>query len=168
MDATERRRTFDRWLTDHRGLLFKVVRAYASSPNDQDDLFQEIAIRLWKSIPGYRGEAAETTWIYRVALFTAISWLRTEKKHRNQPLDSIEHVLTAADTPKDERLDWLYEQIRKLNEVDRSLILLLLDGFSYKEISETLGISESHVGVKIHRIKKHLTAQLATEHDHGI
>ena len=168
MNATDLKRTFDRWLAEHRGLLFKVVRAHAATPHEQDDLFQEIAVRLWKSIPRYRGEAAETTWIYRVALFTAISWSRREKKHRSEPLDGHEPVLTAAGAPPDERLDWLYQQIRRLDDVDRSLTLLMLDGFSYREIAATLGISKTYVGVKIHRIKKQLTARLATETGDGV
>lgn len=167
MNIDDHQSTFDRWLKDYRGLLFKVVRVYASGGTDQDDLFQEIAVAIWKSIPRFRGDSSETTWVYRVALYTAITWLRKEKRQRKQGLDDIAHVLVAApDETPDPRLEWLYEQIRQLDVVDRSVTLLMLDGLSYHDIAETLGISENHVGVKLHRIKKKLAAR-AAEDQHG-
>lgn len=168
MTAREQRRVFDSWVAAHRGLLFKVVRAYADTSADQDDLFQEVSIALWKSIPAFRGDAAEATWIYRVALLRAMSWLRGEKRRRDVPLDAEARVLAAPAEAADERLDWIYSEIRQLDEVDRSVTLLLLDGYSYREIASTLGLSESHVGVKIHRIKKRLTGRLAMEKSHGV
>lgn len=168
MDEREQKRIFDEWLSKHQGLLFKVVRANAFTLHDQDDLFQEIAIQLWKSIPTFRGESAVTTWVYRVAFYCAIDWTRKEKRHRDrkQSINPIEHALTTTPKYDDHRLDWLYRQIAKLNEIDRSLTLLMLDGFSYKEMSAILGISENHIGVKIHRIKKHLSETLKEEPDH--
>ncbi len=161
MDATEQEKLFDRWLAAHKGLLFKVVRAYAVTPQDQEDLFQEIAIQVWNSIPNFRQDSAETTWIYRVALYSALAWSRKEKKHsdKKQSLNGMEQTLLAESGVRDNRLEWLYQQIRRLDEVDRSLTLLLLDGFSYREMAATLGISESNVGVKINRIKKYLSAR---------
>ena len=123
-------------------------------------LFQEISTQVWRSIPGFRGDSAVTTWIYRVALNTAISWTQKERRHRDgkQALDGIEPAIQPSSTT-DPRIDWLYEQIRQLSEVDRSLTLLLLDGFSYKEMAAMLGITESYVGVKINRIKAQLTGK---------
>lgn len=154
INESEQKRIFDAWLNEHKGLFFKVVRAYAVSPSDQEDLFQEISIQVWNSIPNFRGDAAVTTWIYRVALYSAIAWAGREKKHRDgkQALTETEHTLTETTQFTDGRLDWLYEQIARLNEIDRSLTLLLLDGFSYKKMAAILGISESNVGVKINRI----------------
>ncbi|MEQ8471492.1 MAG: RNA polymerase sigma factor [Marinoscillum sp.] len=148
------------WLQRHRGLLFKVVRAYAKMDEDRDDLFQEITLQVWRSIPNFRGESAETTWIYRIAFNTAIRWKGKEKKHSDgrEPIESAP-VLHIQHEHQDERLTWLYEQIAELPEVDRSLCLLLLDDFSYKEMSGIIGISESNVAVKIHRIKKYLKLQ---------
>lgn len=170
MDARKQQRIFDEWLSAYKGVLFKVVRAYAFTPSDRDDLFQEIAIQVWHSIPTFRGEAAVTTWLYRVALYAAIAWTRKARKHaaRNEPLGEIEHTLTATSTLNDSRLDWVYHQIAQLNEIDRSLMLLLLDGFTYKEMATTLGISESNVGVKINRIKKRLALQSREEANHGL
>lgn len=162
MKVHEQKKIFDQWLEKHRALLFKVLRSYAFTPQDQEDLFQEIAIQVWHSIPNFKGDSAVTTWLYRVALYSAIAWTRQEKRHRDgkQSLDGFENVLRANDQPQDHRLDWVYQQIRQLDEIDRSVMLLFLDGFQYKEMAGILGISESNVGVKINRIKKYLTEQL--------
>lgn len=166
MDERKQKQIFDEWISQHKGIVFKIIRAYAFNPNDQDDLFQEIALQLWQSIPEFRGEAKSSTWIYRVALYVATVWGRREKKRLpTQPLADIEHVLTAATQPRDDRSDWLYEQIGQLEPIDRSVCLLLLDGFSYKEMADMLGISESNVGVKVHRIKQYLI-QKSKEIDH--
>ena len=161
MEKEEQQRIFEGWLRDHQRLFFKVVRAYAFTPQDQEDLFQEIATQVWRSIPGFRGDAAVTTWIYRVALNAAIAWTQKERKHRagRQELDGVEPAILQASPATDPRVEWLYEQIRQLNEIDRSLTLLLLDGFSYKEMAAMLGITENYVGVKINRIKAHLTGK---------
>lgn len=161
---------FETWLAEHRALLFKVVRAYAFTPADSDDLFQEIAIQVWRSVPNFKGESAVTTWLYRIALNTALKWTRKEKKHheRHTSMDAVKQVLKKREKQIDERLEWLYREIKKLDEIDRSLTLLMLDGFSYREMSEILGISESNVGVKIHRIKKHLINQSEKIETHGI
>lgn len=163
MTESEQRKVFDDWLGLHKGLLFKVVRAYAFTGEDQDDLFQEITIQVWRSIPNFRRESAVTTWLYRVSLNTAMKWKSREHKHVNgrNPINHTnhDHVLQESQKPVDDRLSWLYEEIASLNEIDRSLCLLLLDDFSYKEMSGILGISESNVAVKIHRVKKHLIAQ---------
>jgi RNA polymerase sigma-70 factor (ECF subfamily) len=169
MQKEEQQRVFEGWLRDHQRLFFKVVRAYAFTPPDQEDLFQEIATQVWRSIPGFRGDAAVTTWIYRVALNAAIAWTQKERRHRagKQGLDGVEPAILQA-APTDPRVEWLYEQIRQLNEIDRSLTLLLLDGFSYKEMAAMLGITENYVGVKINRIKAHLTGKSREETGHGV
>jgi RNA polymerase sigma-70 factor, ECF subfamily len=160
MQKDEQQRLFEGWLRSHQRLFFKVVRAYAFTPHDQD-LFQEIATEVWRSIPGFRGDAAVTTWIYRVALNAAIAWTQKERKHRagKQGLDGVEPAILQPSPATDPRVEWLYEQIRQLNEIDRPLTLLLLDGFSYKEMAAMLGITENYVGVKINRIKAHLTGK---------
>ncbi len=166
----EQQRTFAGWLTAHKGLFFKVVRAYAFTPHDQEDLFQEIATQVWRSVPSFRGEAAVTTWIYRVALNAAIAWTQKERKHRDgtQSLDGVEPAILQSSEATDPRVEWLYAQIRELNEVDRSLTLLMLDGFSYKEMAAMLGITENYVGVKISRIKEHLTSKSKEESRHAV
>lgn len=164
MRESERRRIFDEWTGAHRGLLLKVVRMYAFTPDDQEDLFQEIALQLWHSVAKRRGESAETTWIYRVAVYAALGWTRKERRHRtgHLALDDVEPALRTLPEHRNDRLEWLYHRIAELEEVDRSLMLLLLEGFGYREMTEILGISESNVGVKISRIKRRF-ALLATE-----
>jgi RNA polymerase sigma-70 factor (ECF subfamily) len=180
MRFSEQKAVFDAWVSTYQGVLFKVVRAYAFTLHDQEDLFQEIAAQLWISVPSYKGNSAPSTWIYRVALNTAISWSRKELRHNHlrrgdlRQSDKIKEALggdPAALRPShcqiDPRLDWLYEQIAQLSELDRSLTLLLLDGFSYKEMADALGMSETNVGVRIHRIKAYLTAQSTKEFKHA-
>src|SRR5215468_3788657 len=147
MEESEQKRIFDDWLGTFRGMLFRVVHAYAYTSHDREDLFQEIATQVWNSIPRFRGESAATTWLYRVALNSALAWSRKERRHREwtQPLKDDEPTLQETHQPHDSRLGWLYEQIAQLDHVDRSLTLLMLDGLTYREMAETLGISESYV-----------------------
>lgn len=169
MEETEQRRLFDSWLNQHRGLLFKVVRAYAFSAHDQDDLFQEIVTQVWNSIPRFRAESSVTTWLYRVALNSALAWTREERKHRGrtETLDGTEPALIEPARRRNSRLDWLHEEIAQMDHVDRSLTLLLLDGFSYRDMAETLGISENNIGVKINRIKARLINKSKETNSHG-
>jgi RNA polymerase sigma-70 factor (ECF subfamily) len=157
----------EEWLKLHKGLLFKIVRAYTKA--DHEDLFQEIIIQVWRSIPSFRQKSSVTTWLYRIALNTAIKWTKKEKKYAGaETLENVQHLLQENSISIDERLSWLYEEIFKVDEIDRSVTLLLLEGFSYKEMSAILGISESNVGVKINRIKKHLIAKSKNYDHHGI
>lgn len=161
---------FENWLNQYKALLFKVVRVYAFTADDQDDLFQEITIQMWRSVPQFKEESKVSTWLYRISINTALNWKRKEKKHSEgrKGVDEIEHILKEASTESDERLDWLYEEISRLNSIDKSLTLLLLDGYNYKEMSNILGITESNVGVRINRIKKHLITKSEKINNHGI
>jgi RNA polymerase sigma-70 factor (ECF subfamily) len=150
----QQQQIFKEWLTSHKALIFKIVRAYTLTSEDQDDLFQEIIIQVWHSVPAFRNESSVITWLYRISLNTAIKWKRKEKKYYQEGALSPEENILQDNKITDDRLAWLYEEIHKLDEVDRSITLLLLDGFSYKEIAAIIGITESHVGVKINRIKK--------------
>lgn len=168
MDELKQKDIFDAWLKKHKGIFFKIVRAYAFNSPDQEDLFQEICLQVWKSIPEYRGEAKVSTWIYRVALYTAVAYVRDEKKQpRTQPIGEMEHSLMMNE-PVDDRLNWLYEQISQLDPIDRSISLLLLDGYSYKEMANLTGISESNVGVRIYRIKQHLLRKSKELENYGV
>lgn len=164
MQDPERKRVFEAWIASHKAILFKVARAYGNSSADRDDLFQEIALQVWHSVPAFRGDATVSTWIYRIALNSAMTWLRNQKKHGlgRQELDAMDGVLVAA-PDVDPRLEWIYQCIAELDEVNRSLALLLLDGYSYREMSSILGLTESNVGVKINRIKSLLAQKLAKE-----
>jgi RNA polymerase sigma-70 factor, ECF subfamily len=153
----EQKQIFDDWLNKHKALIFKITKSYAFTSMDQDDLFQEIIIQVWHSVPSFRQESSVTTWLYRVSLNTAIKWTKKERKHnQSEELEGVQHILQEEKLHIDERLIWLYEEIYKLDAIDRSISLLLLDGFSYKEMASILGITESNIGVKINRIKKQL------------
>lgn len=169
MDENEQRRIFDDWLKQHRGVLFKVVHAYAFNAHDRDDLFQEIVTQVWNSIPRFRGDCGVTTWLYRVALNSSLAWSRRERKHRDRarPLEGVDFALHEPASPRNPRLDWLHEEIARMDHVDRSLTLLLLDGFSYRDMAETLGISENHLGVKLNRIKTRLIGKARETQHHG-
>lgn len=169
MTDLEQQHIFNQWLDGHKGLIFKIVRGFSYTPMDQQDLFQEITIQVWRSVPTFRHESAVSTWIYRIALNTAIRWNSKEKKHRDldSKMENLPGILSTQNLPADERLNWLYKAIHQLNEIDRSLILLQLDGFSYREMATILGISESNVGVKINRIKQQLINQSKNNY-HGI
>ena len=169
MLEADRNRVFEGWIEAHKAILFKVARVYGATHSDRQDLFQEIALQVWHSVEAWRGDCAPTTWIYRVALNTALAWRRKERKH-GQGRSDIEAatVLLIAPAGRDPRLDWIYERIAELDDANRSLALLMLDGFSYRDMSLILGLSENNVGVKINRIKAALAAQLAKEESHGL
>ena len=169
MSEKEQQEIFERWLGQYKAMIFKIVRAYAWTVMDRDDLFQEIIVHVWHSIPTFRNESSPSTWIYRISMNTSIKWLRKEKKEA-EALGSHEYkaqVLVENTTTVDERLGWLYKEIYSLNEVDRCITILLLDGLSYKEMADIVGITESNIGVKINRIKKYLVTK-SKEFDHGI
>ena len=146
-------------VNEHRGMLYKVCRMYCFTEPDRQDLFQEIVIQLWRSYPGFRGEAKFSTWLYRIALNTAISGLR--KQHRLiTPTDPEQLPTELQDiqypAEKDEQLQQLYAAIEKLTEVEKALTMLYLEDKTYLEMEEILGISQNNLRVKMNRIKEKL------------
>ena len=163
MLAGEQEKLFERWIQEYKHVILKVVRANAANAEDQNDLFQEIAFQVWRSIPSFQERAKVSTWVYRVALNTAMTWHRSQKKQRqlresmyvvNEPF--ISETSPSESLENQEELNWLYEEIRKLPAIERSLALLYLEARSYQEIAEILGISTTQVGVKLNRLRKHL------------
>ncbi len=148
-------------LNNHRGLIYKVCNLYCSDAEDRKDLFQEIVLQVWKSLGSFRGEAAITTWMYRIALNTAITHFKKEKRAGNPvPLFDIDipDVMESEDT--EELTKQLFKAIDHLNKIDKSIILLYLEEKSYDEISEITGLTKSNVGVKLNRIKTKLSTIL--------
>jgi RNA polymerase sigma-70 factor (ECF subfamily) len=157
---------FRGWLSEHRGILLKVAGSFTTTAEDRDDLIQEILIRLWAAMPSYQGRSKPSTWIYRVALNRAMTWQRDESRRRRRHVPLIEVVDTRESTSTDQRLlNVLYAEIRGLNKVDRSLILMSLDKCTYQEMAEVMGMSESNVGVRLSRAKKQLSDRLAGHAD---
>ncbi len=156
-------KVFIQYINDYRGLLFKVCNLYCRDAEDRKDLFQEIVLQLWKAFPSFRGESSPSTWMYRVALNTAISNYRKEsRKPQMQDTNSIffeiPDIYSLPMRIENQRM--LYDAIGKLNDLEKAVILLYLDEKSYAEIAEILGITLSNVGVRINRIKNKLSQQL--------
>ena len=156
---------FAAWLEAHRGIVVKVTRAFASSATDAADLEQELLLQLWLSTPAYASQAKPSTWIYRVCLNTALTWRRgtTRREKRLDPSADLNRLPARTPSPADragehELLEQLYAAIHALPEFDRALILLSLDGLSYREIAEVTGLTENHVGVALTRTRKRLAA----------
>ncbi|MDG3007392.1 RNA polymerase sigma factor [Paludisphaera mucosa] len=164
---------FKSWLDEHGGAVSKVARAYTFTNEDRQDLVQEILLQVWRSLPQFQGRAGAATWIYRVALNTALAWRRRE--HRRQgPRRSIVEIedlsVAGPDGPQQalqrEVVERLYVAIRRLPKTDAALVLLYLDDLGYRQIAEVLGISESNVGVKLNRAKRALS-ELMKEDSRG-
>lgn len=146
----------------HGGLIGRTTQAFAVDPADRADLIQEILISLWRALPQFHEGAKLSTYVYRVALNCALNWKRSRRRYA-QKLEAYEWVWPAGETtasPRDqERLRWLYARIQELPPVDRSIMLLSFERLGYGEIADITGLSESNVGVRLHRIKQQLTAQ---------
>lgn len=146
-------------VNEHRGILHKVCRMYQWHKDAREDLFQEILLQLWRAYPSFRADSKASTWMYRIALNTAISGIRKDK--RRLPLQETETLPEVADSSpsgleRQERRELLLKAIFSLSKVEKALMLLYLEGYSYEEMAELLGISLSNTGVKISRIKKKL------------
>lgn len=169
MDIAEQQQRFTDCLRDHAAIVHHVVNGFATG-DDRNDLLQEVLLAVWRSLPAFRGQAKRTTYLYRVCHNAALLWIRTEKNYRRRVEKfgalPAEAFAPSADALTDERLAKLYAAIHALKPVDRSLMLLLLDGVSYREMAEVLGLSESNVGVKINRLKTQLSQTLkGNEHE---
>jgi|SRR5262245_61692292 len=144
-------------INQHQGAIRRVCRTYARAPKDREEIFQEIIYQLWRSFPSYRAESAPMTWIYRVALNTAITALRRETRRPvHVALDPSHEPAESFDRECESESEWLYRAIRQLDAIDRALIMCYLDGRSYKEMSDVLGLSEANVGTRLNRAKARL------------
>jgi RNA polymerase sigma-70 factor (ECF subfamily) len=146
---------------EHKKLIYKVSHMYCNSTIDKKDLFQEILINLWKAFPGFKSNSKTSTWIYRISINTAISWLRDYLKKT----DHIEYFDVFPQLPDNSDFegiyDRLYEAIGFLGKLDKAIILLQLDGYSYDEISEIMGLTRTNVATRINRIKVKLKKHLS-------
>ena len=146
-------------LERHQNIVHKICRMYTNDQESHNDLFQEITIQLWNAYPKFRGDSKFSTWMYRVALNTAITLYRKSKKElRTQNYDEVSFKIKAEayDDEVEKQLQLMYKAVKELNDIDKALVFLYLEDQSYKEISDTLGISEVNARVKMNRIKKTL------------
>jgi RNA polymerase sigma-70 factor, ECF subfamily len=151
--------SFTELIDQSRGIIFKVIRLYVRHPEDEKDLYQEIVFQAWKSFPRFDGRSKFSTWLYRVGLNTVLTFMR-----RPDLVRATDHLepLGGSDQSyeKRESTEALYQAIRDLNDIDRMIVTLHLDGYENEEISEIAGITRNHVAVKLHRIKETLTRKL--------
>jgi|SRR5450631_182150 len=149
-------------IRENEALIYKITRVYADTREDEQDLYQEIVYQLWKSFPSFRNESKVSTWIYRVALNTAIAYLNKEK--RKGMVLPIHEILfnrpEERDVVKEEQIGLLYSHIKALSIVEKGIILLWLDGKNYEEIADITGFSSSNVGTRLGRIKQKLSHQI--------
>lgn len=151
--------SFVELLEKHQNIVHKVCRLYTNNKDAHNDLFQEITIQLWKAYPKFRGDAKFSTWMYRVGLNTAITLYRKSKRSiKTQEFESVSFKIKSEDydDTEEQQLKLLYQAVQQLNDIEKALVFLYLEDKNYKEISETLGISEVNARVKMNRVKKKL------------
>lgn len=169
---TKHEQKFLALVRENDGRLRHICRVYARDVEARKDLYQEIMFQLWRSLPSFAGASSIDTWVYRVALNTALTHARRRSVQVETPLE--DELLETADlavslNPADDTLDLgeqserLYAAIDRLGDLDRMLVTMYLDDRSYREMADVIGISESHVGVKLHRIKRSLARSLAED-----
>lgn len=155
---------FEQLIQKHHALIYKISRVYAEQ-QDFNDLYQEIIIQLWKSYSTFKHDSKLSTWMYRVALNTALTYHRNESKRKEREASiavvhpTLEHANDAANE-REQQIERMYAAIGQLQKDDKSLIVLHLEGKSYDEMADITGLSNSNVGVKLSRIKKKLSALL--------
>lgn len=143
-------------LEENQNIVHKICRLYTHDQESHNDLFQEITIQLWKAYPKFRGDSKFSTWMYRVALNTAITLYRKSKRRvKTQDYDQVMFKIASQeyDSTVEDQLKLMYSAIRQLNDIDKALVFLYLEDKPYSEISETLGISEVNARVKMNRVK---------------
>ena len=150
-------------INEHQGLIHKVCIMYESDRDVRDDLFQEIVLQLWKSYPGFRGESKITTWMYRIALNTAISGYRKQtRKIRTEDLDDVHfNISEQYGEDGEENVQRLHQAIRQLSEIERAMVMMALEEIPYDEIAETIGITQNNVRVRMNRIREKLRKLMA-------
>ncbi len=146
-------------LEQNQNIVHKVCRLYTNNYDAHNDLFQEITIQLWKAFPKFRGDSKFSTWMYRVGLNTAITLYRKSKRTINtQQFDTVQFKISAEeyDNTEEEQLKLLYNAVHQLNDIEKALVFLYLEDKNYREISETMGITEVNARVKMNRVKTKL------------
>jgi RNA polymerase sigma-70 factor (ECF subfamily) len=145
-------------IREHERMIHKICNLYTSDVSEKQDLFQEIILQLWKSFKGFRNEAKISTWMYRIALNTALTHLRRSKTKVSLSFTSFinENIAEENDNFDQERTNLLHNAIAKLTELEKAIVMLYLDDKSYQEMEEVLGIKQGTLRVKMNRIKEKL------------
>lgn len=154
----EKEQEFLSRIEQHKGILYKVSKMYMDNRDDQDDLFQEMVCQLWKAYDSFKGESQFSTWMYRVAINTAIVFLKKEKRKVDK-YEIVSENIKEEDCDahiKESQIEHFYKAVQKLDKIDKAIIFYQLEGFSHREIGENLGISEGNARVKLNRAKEKL------------
>ena len=157
METNPLEKEFLEMIAAQQRTVFKVCYIYAKDQDDLNDLFQEVVLNLWKSFPRYRGDSKLSTWVYRIAMNTCITFLRrSNSRPQTIPMTAQVASTLEADEKTAEQLKELYRLINQLGKLERALILLWLEERSYQEMADILGISKANVAVKLNRTKEKL------------
>lgn len=155
---SESEKEFLHQLNEHQKIIHKVCNLYMHFPEDKEDLFQEVTLQAWKAYHKFRGDAKFSTWLYRVALNTAITFFRKEK--RQSFIDSVSEIpdkqLASEKDQIEEQTRVMYLAIGELSKIDKAIVMLYLEDYSYAEISDIIGITANNIAVKMNRIKGRL------------
>lgn len=151
---------FLKLIEDNKGIIFKVIRLYINQREDEKDLFQEILFQSWKSYDRFNGRSKFSTWLYKVSLNTVLSFKRRPSiVESKEELESNNYYYSH---DKQEETEMLYQAIRELNEIDRMILTLHLDGYENEEIAEISGLTKNNAAVRLHRAKNIVVEKLRT------
>jgi len=157
-------------VNENRNRILRVCRVYAWNSADQDDLYQEILFQIWRGLPALKEKQFANTWLYRVAINTAISFVRKRKSGSDRVVHfehaDLTRTIESGQTTEentDDRIANLYTAIYKLDPLEKALVTLFLEDFTYEQIAEATGISANNVGVMLHRAKKKLSCLMMEE-----
>lgn len=167
LTGVEAEARFAELLERHRGIVFKVAATYCRNAADREDVAQEIVTQLWRAFPKYDATRTFSTWMYRIALNVAISFVRSNsvRERHTVALDETHDVEDSSASPSedDERTRLLYAFIDRLDTLNRALLLLYLDEHSYRDIAAILGITETNVATKIGRLKQRFAREMGAQ-----
>lgn len=153
---------FESLHTQYRSMVRQMCMGFMKGDRDlANDLSQDVFINIWKALDGFRSESSYKTWIYRITVNTCLQQIRRDKNKTKVPVDDVH--LTEEEDNKEQQFQQLYAAIGQLTEVDRVLIMMVLDDLEYEEIGKVMGITEGNLRVKIHRIKERLKKILEHE-----
>jgi RNA polymerase sigma factor (sigma-70 family) len=157
---TIQEKDFVRLVSQHERLIYKVCNMYGTEEEVRKDLFQEIVLQAWTAYPRFQGEAAFSTWLYRIAFNTAATYQRKSSRNRTTSYSELPDVhYEALNMAEEEQYRLMYRMISELPAMEKALVMLFMDDYSYRQIAEILGISESNVGTRLARIKEKLKKQ---------
>ena len=154
MKSEEKNIRFAELVEENKGLILKICLFYAKTDADREDLFQDIVLQAWKNFPAFRQESKFSTWLYTVALNTALTLRRKQKRQFTGTY--LEMPLSDSVEKENEPTEKMYAAIQELNEIEKSIVLLYLDAYSYEEMEKILGIPNGTLRVKMSRIKQKL------------